>query len=178
VRLTIKAFVAALALCGSGSILQTSTAHAASSEISTVYTWGGSDGDTAVAVGDLPSEIVDVQAANWGGLAIDSSGDVYQWNAGASPEAIEETASGFSDAVSVGEGKGFSAAVTSSGELWTWGDENDYGDLCQGITDGTTTDPTQVSEPPWLSWRLQTLERLGSWKPVRSRSQRSDTRLS
>jgi alpha-tubulin suppressor-like RCC1 family protein len=50
------------------------------------------------------------------------------------------------DVVSVGEGFDFSAAVTRSGQLWTWGANDNSGDLCQGLTTSRTgIPPTRIS---------------------------------
>jgi alpha-tubulin suppressor-like RCC1 family protein len=98
-----------------------------------VYTWGQGISDSPTQVTGLPADITDVKAANWGGLAIDSSGNVWQWNASRVPSASEVV--GPTDAVSIGEGNGspnaWGAAVTSGGVLWTWGYDG-KGQLCNG----------------------------------------------
>src|ERR1700722_12447204 len=90
------------------------------SNASAVRTWGHHESSTPVAVSGLPS-VSQVQAANWGGLAIGTNGDAYQWMAASQPEA--QMVNGPSKVVSVGEGGGipFGAAVPSSGDLWTGG---------------------------------------------------------
>lgn len=92
-------------------------------------TWGRAIGDSPTAIGNLP--IVDAeQAANWGGLAEDTSGNVWQWVQSTSPSAIEEQ--GPTNPLSLAEGYWFSAAVDGSGHLWTWGQNNGAGDPVPG----------------------------------------------
>ncbi|MFZ0665803.1 MAG: hypothetical protein WAM97_08600 [Acidimicrobiales bacterium] len=116
-------------------------AGAASAHGSNAVTWGEKIGDSPTEIANLP--MVDaVQAANWGGLAEDTSGHVWQWVQSTSPSAIEEP--GPTDPLSLGEGYWFSAVVDSSGDLWTWGD-NASGDLCQGtFKKQTTSTPEEV----------------------------------
>ncbi len=98
-----------------------------------VYTWGQGIADSPTQVTGLPMSISDVQAANWGGLAVDASGNVWQWSSSKDPSASEVV--GPTDVVSIGEGNGapnaWGAAVTSSGVLWTWGYDG-KGQLCNG----------------------------------------------
>jgi alpha-tubulin suppressor-like RCC1 family protein len=111
-----------------------------------VYTWGQGISDSPTQVTGLPADIVDVQAANWGGIAIDSSGNVWQWNASKEPSASEVV--GPTDVVSIGEGNGapnpWGAAVTSSGVLWTWGYDG-KGQLCNGKHTNNDLAPAPVS---------------------------------
>jgi alpha-tubulin suppressor-like RCC1 family protein len=109
---------------------------ASNTSISNVYTWGGNNADigtSAVAVGGLPADIVSVQAADWGGMAIDSAGNAWTWTRSTSPVASE--VAGPTDVINLGEGedisRSFGAAVTSGGALWTWGHDT-RGDLCDG----------------------------------------------
>lgn len=97
-----------------------------------VKTWGHHEGSTPAAVSGLPA-VSQIQAANWGGLAIGTNGDAYQWLAAEQPKA--QLVSGPSNVVSVGEGGAipFGAAVTSSGDLWAWGHDQ-MGELCDGKT--------------------------------------------
>jgi alpha-tubulin suppressor-like RCC1 family protein len=118
-RLVALALVVGL-VCG---IAAAASAHGGNSAV----TWGRDVGDSPAAIANLP--MVDaVQAANWGGLAEDESGHVWQWVQSPSPSATEET--GPNDPISLGEGYWFSAVVDGSGDLWTWG-KNGGGDLCQ-----------------------------------------------
>lgn len=110
---------------------------------SPVQVWGGKNGSKPVAVSGLSSAVTDIQAANWGGLAI-QAGNVYQWTNSKHPTATEVI--GPQNIVSIGEGGGhqYGAAVTSTsakGKVWTWGSDAD-GQLCNG-----TTNPTKVFPP-------------------------------
>src|SRR6202034_538092 len=100
----------------------------------------------AVPVTGLPKSVIALQAANWGGLAIDSTGDVWQWFGASSPRAT--AVNGPTKVDSVGEGgpqsEYFGAAAASSGQLWTWGSENNSGDLCLGSVGKKNVAPTQV----------------------------------
>ena len=100
-----------------------------------VNTWGKNLSSTPMQVGGLPNSVVQVQAANWGGLAIDGSGNVWQWTSSNSPYATR--INGPSGVISVGEGGPYvtGAAVTSSGTLWTWGADTS-GQLCNQTTEG------------------------------------------
>jgi alpha-tubulin suppressor-like RCC1 family protein len=106
----------------------------------TVNTWGQKISHTPVTITNLPPA-GDIQAANWGGLAVDASGNVWQWTKAHQPSAVEET--GPTGVTSIGEGYFFSAAVDSVGDVWTWGD-NENGDLCLGTSGGTVEEPTQT----------------------------------
>ncbi len=114
---------------------------AGSPATSPVTVWGGSNGSTPVAVSGLSSAVTDVQAANWGGLAIEN-GNVYQWTNSDTPAATK--VSGPQSIVSIGEGGGdqYGAAITSSGQMWTWGYDGD-GQLCNGKT-GSDFSPSLV----------------------------------
>ncbi len=92
-------------------------------------------------VANLPSDIVAVQAGNWGGMALDATGHVWDWGHGQFGELgnghastsrnIAVEARGVSNVVSIGEGDDYAAAVDKSGHVWVWGD-NLYGTLCFG----------------------------------------------
>jgi alpha-tubulin suppressor-like RCC1 family protein len=121
-------------------------------EASMAYTWGMHVGDVPVMVEGLPpyEDVAAVQAADWGGLVITDAGDVYQWVGSSEPKA--HLVQGPADAVSVGEGgaKPYGAAVTSGGQLWTWG-RDPSGNLCNGET-------TRKSLPPALVPGIQDAE--------------------
>jgi hypothetical protein len=121
----------ALQLSGPASALATS--HASSFVLDTASVWGGAIGDSPAQVSGLPPGTLEVQAANWGGLAIGPSQNVYTWSAGKDPSA--SIIDGPTDVASIGEGGGspFGAAVTQSGTLWTWG-YDESGELCNGET--------------------------------------------
>jgi len=116
-----------------GAVALLGPAPAAVASSSGVYQWGY-DGAVHLApslVQNLPSDIVAVQAGNWGGMALDGSGHVWDWgrnplgelgvgNHASSPNRAVE-AQGPSNVVSIGEGNNFAAAVDSSGDLWVWG---------------------------------------------------------
>ena len=116
----------------------------------TVTQWGNGTGLDFVAqsaVLGLPSHIVSVQAANWGGMAIDNAGRVWSWGHGGYGELgdggrknnprVASEARGPTHIVSIGEGAAFAAAVDSSGNLWTWG-HNSYHQLCFNNRPGTS----------------------------------------
>jgi alpha-tubulin suppressor-like RCC1 family protein len=107
----------------------------------TVVMWGQKTDNSSVEPSNLPST-TSVQAANWGGLALSSSGTVYSWKA--SPDPVASQVSGPTNVVSIGEGGGstYGAAVTSSGDLWTWGNDQS-GQLCNGRTGGYVA-PTEI----------------------------------
>jgi alpha-tubulin suppressor-like RCC1 family protein len=117
------------------------TAFHSQSSAGSVTTWGQRISRTPIPVTGLP-QAVDIQAANWGGLATDASGNVWQWTQGHDPTAVEEP--GPTNTTSIGEGYWFSAAVDGSGDVWTWGD-NAFGDLCQGKVGKSTTKPAETS---------------------------------
>ncbi len=107
----------------------------------TVYQWGvdGAVHLTPSAVRNLPTSIVAVQAGNWGGMALDASGHVWDWGRNPlgelgngttrnSPNKAVE-AQGPSNIVSIGEGNNYATAVDTSGNLWVWGWNAD-GQLC------------------------------------------------
>ena len=103
-----------------------------------VYQWGYIQ-RTIAAVSGLPSDIVTVQAGDWGGMALDASGHVWDWGYGTQGELGDGgTTDSFTTAVeakgplhivSIGEGYNFAAAVDRSGDLWVWGKDPD-GALC------------------------------------------------
>jgi alpha-tubulin suppressor-like RCC1 family protein len=111
---------------------------------SPVTTWGFANhsevADSPMGVSGIPDNVTDVQAGNWGGLAI--AGDdraVWQWDASSHPRPTEI---GPENNVAIGEGYYFSASVTTSGNVWTWGRDNS-GALCIGKkTDNAP--PTEV----------------------------------
>ena len=128
----------ALALLG---ILSPTAAQAATPA---VYIWGhgpakAQEFQYPTAIQGLPSGIVAVQAGNWGGMALDSSGHVWDWGHGqygelgdGKPGTTRNTAveaQGPTNVVSIGEGDDFAAAVDKSGNVWVWGDNLD-GTLC------------------------------------------------
>lgn len=126
-----------LSLCGG-------SATASQRVVSTATeAWGGGISDSAEPVGGVPPDASTVQAANWGGLAIaGETNQVWQWSNSAPPKASEVGT--LDNVVSVGEGFDFGAAVTSGGELWTWGYNSDTGDLCRGTTSAKTYSAKQV----------------------------------
>jgi alpha-tubulin suppressor-like RCC1 family protein len=126
-----------------------------------VYQWGFGSGSTAprhlapTAVHGLPSGIVAVQAGNWGGMALDSQGNVWDWGSNTQGElgnarqtgsswstAVE--AQGPSDIVSIGEGNSFAAAVDAHGDLWVWGNNN-FGQLCFHSRRNSVARPVELS---------------------------------
>jgi alpha-tubulin suppressor-like RCC1 family protein len=110
------------------------------------YAWGQGIADTPTPVAGIPTDVVDIQAANWGGLAVDSTGTVWQWNSTSVPTASQVT--GPQNVVSIGEGNGapnaWGAAVTAGGVLWTWGNDG-KGQLCNGSHQNTYFQPAPVS---------------------------------
>jgi len=117
-------------------------AGTANATAASVYQWGKESTNRHFVprlVGGLPSHIVAVQAGNWGGMALDATGHVWDWGHGQYGElgdgkpgtsrntAIE--AQGPTNVVSIGEGDDFAAAVDKSGSVWVWGDNLD-GTLC------------------------------------------------
>jgi alpha-tubulin suppressor-like RCC1 family protein len=106
-----------------------------------VYQWGV-DGAVHLSpsqVTGLPSGIVAVQAGNWGGMALDTTGHVWDWGRNPlgelgngttrnSPNRAVE-AMGPANIVSIGEGNNYAAAVDSAGNLWVWGWNAD-GQIC------------------------------------------------
>ena len=137
-RLGGVAVVCALTLAVVGRV-----APASASTGGAVYQWGFNSGKTHLSpsnVSNLPSDIVAVQGANWGGMALDGAGNVWDWGVNKFGELgngrtrtssnIAVRAVGPSHVVSIGEGNNFAAAVDTSGNLWTWG-WNRYLQLCQ-----------------------------------------------
>jgi alpha-tubulin suppressor-like RCC1 family protein len=119
--------------------------HASTAQAGVAYAWGQGIAESPVSIAGIPSNVTDVQAANWGGLAVDSTGNVWQWQSATSPTATE--VSGPEDVVSIGEGNGapneWGAAVTASGALWTWGNDG-KGQLCNGSHKNTYHAPAAV----------------------------------
>jgi alpha-tubulin suppressor-like RCC1 family protein len=113
----------------------------------TAQTWGRNVAESPIAVTGVPSGVVEVQAANWGGLAADRAGDVWEWKSSAHPDATQ--VEGVSNAVSLGEGDGpfknaFGVAATASGAVWTWGYDGG-GQLCDGEQSGDKLPAAKVS---------------------------------
>lgn len=104
---------------------------------SIVYTWNYQFNSGPVTLQGSFNGATDIQAANYGGLLIDSSGHVFSWLNAANP--VANKVNGPKHAVSIGEGFDFGAAVASSGKLWTWGNDSS-GQLCNGKT-------THVTQP-------------------------------
>ena len=73
--------------------------------------------------------MAEIQAANYGGLLVDTSGHVYTWDNATQPTASKIR--GPKGIVSVGEGFDFGAAAGSSGKVWAWGNDSS-GQLCNG----------------------------------------------
>jgi alpha-tubulin suppressor-like RCC1 family protein len=134
---------------------------AAQAATPTVYQWGFGSGSTAphhlvpTSVQGLPSGIVAVQAGNWGGMALDSHGNVWDWGSNTQGElgnarqtgsswstAVE--AQGPSNIVSIGEGNSFAAAVDAHGDLWVWGNNN-FGQLCFRSRKNSVPRPVELS---------------------------------
>ncbi len=103
-----------------------------------VYQWGYTE-RTITPVAGLPTGIVAVQAGDWGGMALDATGHVWDWGYGSQGElgdgsvtdsfATAVEAKGPHDIVSIGEGDNYAAAVDASGNLWVWG-YDPHGTLC------------------------------------------------
>jgi alpha-tubulin suppressor-like RCC1 family protein len=136
----IRSLLAVLLLAALVDVVASGGAQAASAS---VYQWGFNSGQTHLSPGQvtgLPSRIVAVQAANWGGMALDSKGNVWDWGTdkvGALGDGLRRSspniavrAIGPTHVVSIGEGNNFGAAVDRAGNLWTWG-WNHYLQLCQ-----------------------------------------------
>ena len=133
-----------LALAASVASLTLFAGPAAAAKPSSVVTWG--DGNkTAVRISGLPSSPTAVQAANWGGLVLDASGQVWTWYDSDAPEASRVI--GPTKVVSIGEGDStrapYGLAVTRSGKLWSWGHDAS-GQLCNGTTSGGVESPAAV----------------------------------
>jgi alpha-tubulin suppressor-like RCC1 family protein len=119
-------------------LVGTSSVAYAQSAGGAVYQWGRTE-NTITALSGLPADVVAVQAGNWGGMALDATGHVWDWGYGTDGElgdgavtnsmdtAVE--ASGPQNIVSIGEGDDFAAAIDNAGDLWVWGD-NLHGTLC------------------------------------------------
>lgn len=156
VRLRRRAMSAVAVAAVAGLPMVQSAASATVS--STTVQWGTIEGASGrpspVVVAGVPKNVVTVQAANWGGMAIDAAGNVWDWGNGSFGDLGNGTTapslnravqvSGVSHAVSIGEGNDFGAAVDASGDVWVWG-WNDDGQLC--LTGG----PTSVTRPVEIS---------------------------
>src|SRR5580692_7585894 len=99
-------FVAALVLAGIISFLGVQPANAS---FEFAFTWGGGAhgghiSDSPTPVRGITDPLVRIQAANWGGLAVDSTGRVYTWASNPDPQA--SVVGGPTDVVSIGEGGG------------------------------------------------------------------------
>jgi hypothetical protein len=114
---------------------------------SQVLTWYGDQGQksSAETVGGLPTDVSLVQAGNFGGVVVDSAGNVYQWDRSPDPTASRVAITSKSPAVTVGEGANYGAAVLSDGHVWTWGNDR-YGELCNGESTAKTVTPRQVKD--------------------------------
>jgi len=123
----------------------TASPAAGSSPNPEAVTWQiqGSD-PSELAITGLPTDISLVQTSNYGGLALDSQGNVWTWDTSTSPQANQ--VKGPSDITSVGEGAFFGAGATSSGNLWVWGNDA-HGELCNGKSEpkGKAVKPTLLS---------------------------------
>lgn len=101
-------------------------------------TWGANG---TYQVTGLPSVAV-AQASNYGGLVITTTGRVYSWTHTTRAPVASQVV-GPKNVISVGEGFDFGVAVTSSGNLWGWGN-NTTGNLCNGGTSSNA--PVQRSK--------------------------------
>ncbi len=120
--------------------------QASAAQPGVAYTWGQGIGDSPAPVEGLQADVVDIQAANWGGLGVDSDGNVWQWESASPPVASQVV--GPQNVVSIGEGNGapnqWGAAATAGGVLWTWGNDG-KGQLCNGSHKNTDHTPASVS---------------------------------
>ena len=120
-----------------------------------VYQWGfsGREHLAPALVGGLPAGTRAVQGANWGGMAIDTAGNVWDWGRNglgalgngsrkSSPNSAVE-AKGPTNVVSIGEGNNFAAAVDTGGNLWVWG-WNSSGQICLPAGNRVITTPTEL----------------------------------
>jgi alpha-tubulin suppressor-like RCC1 family protein len=105
----------------------------ATSPSTVVTSYGSARVPTPMVVGNLPNGIKTVQAANYGGLALSESGNVYSWDSSSDPKAV----------VSIGEGAYFGAAATRSGDLWVRGNDRE-GKLCNGQATTNMLEPAKV----------------------------------
>lgn len=130
----------------------------ASAATPTVVQWGNPGNSkyhlSPTVVGGLPSDIVAVQASNWGGMALDGSGNVWDWGSGiygdlgdgkktSSPNVAVEV-QGPTNVVSIGEGNHFGAAVDRSGDLWVWGWNAD-GQICLNRSEVSVAQPVEFA---------------------------------
>jgi alpha-tubulin suppressor-like RCC1 family protein len=112
-----------------------------------VLTWYGDQGkkSSPETVAGLPTDVSIVQAGNFGGLAVDSAGKVYQWESSPDPTAAQVAITSGSPVVAVGEGASYGAAVQANGDVWTWGNDR-YGELCNGESTAKAVTPRQVKD--------------------------------
>jgi alpha-tubulin suppressor-like RCC1 family protein len=143
----LKLLLVLVAACGivhasgaSTSTLSDKATPAASGQVTTSWETG-SEGPYTVS--GLPAQISVVQASNYGGLVIDSAGNVYSWQHHSS-EPTGSMVAVPKDVVSVGEGFDFGVAVTSGGNLWGWGNDS-AGQLCNGTT-GKNVSPSHSND--------------------------------
>jgi alpha-tubulin suppressor-like RCC1 family protein len=119
-----------------------------------LYTWGenldGQLGDGTKTNSSKPvkimSNVASVSLGDWHSAAITTSGDLYTWGAnyygqlgdgtsGATASMRSTPVKIMSNVASVSLGYSSSAAITTNGDLYTWGWNN-----CGQLGDGTTTD--------------------------------------
>jgi alpha-tubulin suppressor-like RCC1 family protein len=112
------------------------TTSPASSEVTTSWSAGNSG---SYQVAGLPPQISGVQAS---GLAVGSDGKVYSWVRGKRAAPVASVVSGPRSVVAAAQGFDFGSALTSTGTLWSWGNDRD-GELCNGKTE-TTSAPALV----------------------------------
>ena len=137
-RFTIASALSVLGLSLAVGLVSTAGPANAETPNASVHQWGMETSAMRVVSG-LPSDIVAVQAANWGGMALDAGGHVWDWGRGQYGELGNGTtmtslntaveAQGPANVVSIGEGDDYAAAVDNFGNLWVWGDNLD-GTLC------------------------------------------------
>jgi alpha-tubulin suppressor-like RCC1 family protein len=135
--IVVAAFAAAISVCtaapGGASVASHENISTSSGESpvapGNAWTWGADEGSSPVQL--AVSNVTDTQAGHWGGMAV-SAGNVYQW-LNTDDSDVTEVAGLPSDVVSLGEASAnqSSEAVTSDGELWTWGLDQ-YGQTCNG----------------------------------------------
>jgi hypothetical protein len=137
--------LAVLAVPGTaGAYSATGSSSASPRENSGVVTWHiQGTAPAEMAVEGLPGDITLIQASNYGGLGLDSNGDVWTWDTGTSEPSASQV-QGPAHVVSIGEGAGYGAGSTSSHDLWVWGNDH-QGELCNGEYTSKTVKPTLLS---------------------------------